>query len=320
MLDPEYTADERFGFLPTYLSGDWLLDSAMRANPRAIEYFDMQKAYYEATLSLVGKMAERGVKFLAGSDYPNPWCYPGFSLHDEMALMVEGGMNNLEALQTATLNPAIFLNKEDSYGKLAKGKKASMILLDKNPLEDISNTKSISAVFVRGKAFMREELDKSLEDIKYNLQNQFELGTWLKASAQASGLDAALDSLDFMMANENCNPRLVEKEINGMGYEMMFKGDMESAEKLLKKNVELFPESYNVYDSYAEVQMKLGNYDEAKKNFQKTLELNPWSDYSKAMLDSLNSGGSPAPSGGSLKYFMPHSTAHFLHEHNHDHK
>jgi tetratricopeptide (TPR) repeat protein len=105
-----------------------------------------------------------------------------------------------------------------------------------------------------------------------------------------------------------------------MGYEMMFKGDMESAEKLLKKNVELFPESYNVYDSYAEVQMKLGNYDEAKKNFQKTLELNPWSDYSKAMLDSLNSGGSPAPSGGSLKYFMPHSTAHFLHEHNHDHK
>jgi len=298
MLDPEYTADERFGFLPTYLSGDWLLDSAMTANPRAIEYFDKQKAYFEATLPLVGKMSDRGVKFLAGSDYPNPWCFPGFSLHDEMALMVEGGMDNLSALQTATINPAIFMEKEDSYGNLGKGKMASLVILDKNPLEDITNTQSISAVLLKGKVFTREELDRNLEDIRFNLENQFEIFPWLKASIDYGGLDAAVDSLNFIIENKNCNLRLAEKEINSIGYELMRFGDMNTAEKLLKKNVELFPESFNAYDSYAEVLMSLGNYEEARKNYQKALELNPYATSAKTMLDSLTSGNYQPPTGG----------------------
>lgn len=319
MLDEDYTNDGRLEYVPNYMTNTWMLDSAERTNPSMIAYVESQKAYYEKSFGLVGKMAERGVKFLAGTDYPNPWCFPGFSLHDEMALMVEGGMDNLTALQTATLNPALFLKNEDKYGVLEKGKIASLVLLNKNPLEDIANTKSIEMVVLRGKVFERKELDQSLENIKYNLANQFEVAPWLKASIEDHGIDAALDSLDIILAEKPCSPRLAEEDINMTGYEFMMYRDLESAAKVLGKNVELFPESFNVYDSYAEIQMSLGNFEEAKKNYQKALELNPYSENAKAMLDSLQNSSSWQPNTGARMVFMPHFRAHLNSEHGHLH-
>jgi len=319
MLDREYTNDERLAYVPEYMTNTWMLDSAERSHPRTIAYVESQNAFHESTFGLVGEMSNLGVRFLAGTDYPNPWCFPGFSLHDEMALFVEGGMDNLTALQSATLNPAIFLKKEDKYGSLEKGKMASMVLLNKNPLEDIANTQSIEAVFLRGKVFERDELDQSLETIKYNLADQFEVAPWLRTSIKNQGIDVALDSLDIIIAQEPCNPRLTEKDINMLGYELMMYDDTESAAKLLAKNVELFPESFNVYDSYAEVQMTMGNFEEAKKNYQKALELNPYLENAKVMLDSLKHSGSWQPEAGGRMIFLPHYRAHLNSEHGHQH-
>jgi imidazolonepropionase-like amidohydrolase len=115
---------------------------------------------------LVGRMQKAGVALLAGTDDANPYSMPGFSLHDELAMLVEAGLTPAEALRAATLNPATFLNRLDSLGTVAPGKLADLVLLDANPLEDIRNTAKVNAVVLRGRLFDRTELDRVLAVIE----------------------------------------------------------------------------------------------------------------------------------------------------------
>jgi imidazolonepropionase-like amidohydrolase len=115
---------------------------------------------------LVGTMHKAGVNILAGTDDGNPFCFPGFSLHDELAMLVDAGLTPLEALQTATINPAKFLNRLHLLGTIEKGKLADLILLDANPLADIHNTTRIYAVLVNGRFVGRQDLDRILEDVE----------------------------------------------------------------------------------------------------------------------------------------------------------
>jgi imidazolonepropionase-like amidohydrolase len=96
---------------------------------------------------------------MAGTDFLNPYTFPGFSLHDELANLNEAGLTPAEALRAATLNPAIFMNATDSLGTVATGKRADLVLLDANPLDDIHNTQKINAVILNGKLYDRATLD-----------------------------------------------------------------------------------------------------------------------------------------------------------------
>jgi imidazolonepropionase-like amidohydrolase len=75
---------------------------------------------------------------------------PGVDLHNELALLVEAGFSPMEALQAATLNPAKFLRKTDTFGTIQVGRVADLVLLNANPLEDISHTRKINAVVLGG--------------------------------------------------------------------------------------------------------------------------------------------------------------------------
>ena len=99
---------------------------------------------------LLQGMREAGVGFMAGTDAPSIWAVVGQSLHKELALFVRAGFTPLEALQTATRNPAAYLGLLDSFGTVEEGKAADLVLLEANPLEDIANTKRIAAVVLRG--------------------------------------------------------------------------------------------------------------------------------------------------------------------------
>jgi imidazolonepropionase-like amidohydrolase len=127
----------------------------------------LRKKYFAANLQMVGAMHRAGVPFLAGTDAaPGVYIMPGFSLHDELANFVEAGFTPMEALQTATSGPAKFLGSENSYGSVEAGKIADLVLLSANPLDDIHNTKKISAVVVNGRLFDRAALDRILKQVE----------------------------------------------------------------------------------------------------------------------------------------------------------
>jgi hypothetical protein len=112
-----------------------------------------------------------GLPTLAATDAGMPvlrTVTPGFSLHAELALYAAEGMTPLEALQTATLNPAKMLHGTDSLGTVTQGKLADLILLDANPLDDITNTTTIRAVVANGRYFDRTALDELLIKAKQN--------------------------------------------------------------------------------------------------------------------------------------------------------
>lgn len=102
-------------------------------------------------MALVNRLGKMGVMILAGTDFAGmPFVYPGISLHQELGLLVESGLSNYEALKTATINPAIFMSQQRHYGSISLGKYADMLLLEKNPLEDIAHTKTIDLVILKG--------------------------------------------------------------------------------------------------------------------------------------------------------------------------
>ena len=115
---------------------------------------------------MVGEMNSAGVKLLAGTDTAYGYPVAGFALHDELALFVHAGLSPMEALQTATINPAKFFGKETELGTIEKGKLADLILLEADPLADISNTKKINAVVLNGRLFDRNGLGKMLIEIE----------------------------------------------------------------------------------------------------------------------------------------------------------
>lgn len=107
-------------------------------------------------------MARAGVGILAGCDA----MIPGFCVHDELAAMVDAGMAPLAALQTATVNPARYLGRESTLGTVAAGRQADLVLLEKNPLEDIDNVRGIHGVVSAGRFLDRSALDQLLARAK----------------------------------------------------------------------------------------------------------------------------------------------------------
>ncbi len=126
-----------------------------------------RKRFVAKELEVVKAMHDAGIPFLAGTDTASGvYVFPGFSLHEELQRFVAAGFTPMEALQTATLNPAKFLGMDDRLGTIEKGKAADLVLLDANPLDDIRNTQKIAAVVANGRYFSRADLDKMLAGVE----------------------------------------------------------------------------------------------------------------------------------------------------------
>lgn len=162
--DPQFRNDDRLRYFGGQMR-TWLSKNAvMERKDFAPSDFAIERELLNRRKWLVGKLFRAGVPMLAGTDTPNPFCFPGFGLHDELALMVESGVTPLGALQAATRNPAMFLNATDKYGSVSPGKIADLVLLDADPLTDIHNTTKIREVFFGGKEFDRTALDEMLKN------------------------------------------------------------------------------------------------------------------------------------------------------------
>jgi imidazolonepropionase-like amidohydrolase len=131
------------------------------------EYWVQRRAAFKKELAVVGELRRAGVPFLAGTDSGGlSYTYYGFSLHDELAFLVQAGFTPMDALQAATSKAAQFLGLADQVGTVTAGKQADLVLLEANPLDDIRNTQSIRAVVVRGRYLDRVALDGLLARAK----------------------------------------------------------------------------------------------------------------------------------------------------------
>jgi imidazolonepropionase-like amidohydrolase len=123
----------------------------------------LRKRFFQMELEMTMAMFRAGVPFLAGTDTAaGVHVFPGFSLHQELALFVRAGLTPMQALQTATRNPAEFLGRLADMGTVEPGKIADLVLLDADPLADIDNTRRIRAVVLAGRYLARADLDDLL--------------------------------------------------------------------------------------------------------------------------------------------------------------
>jgi imidazolonepropionase-like amidohydrolase len=122
-------------------------------------------AFIELRDKILKSLYNAGVGMLLGSDAPQIFNVPGFSIQHELKAMVDAGIPNYDALKSGTLNPAIFFGKENEFGMVKAGHSADLILLNANPLDDISAISSRSGVMVRGRWMPESEIQQRLAEI-----------------------------------------------------------------------------------------------------------------------------------------------------------
>ena len=130
--------------------------AAQVPGPLGYRYTDFMK-------KVAGALHRAGVPLMAGTDaMGGPLVAPGSSLHRELELLTESGLSPYEAMRAATVVPATFLGKEKEFGTIATGKRADLLLIDGNPLEDVTRLKRPNGVMTRGRWFTREQLQQML--------------------------------------------------------------------------------------------------------------------------------------------------------------
>ncbi len=164
----DFAHDPRAKYVPaSWKDGTWKRFTGEIIHDFNTDDLATRQRFVEKELEVVKAMHSAGVPFLAGTDTPpGVYVFPGSSLHEELQRFVAAGLSPLEALQTATLNPAIFLGMENKLGTIEPEKYADLLLLDANPLDDIRNTQKIAAVIVNGRYLPRTELDKMLQSVE----------------------------------------------------------------------------------------------------------------------------------------------------------
>jgi tetratricopeptide (TPR) repeat protein len=275
-------------YMPPRLREEWNReDSANDFGPRSSEDHAFFKKEFAKELELVGAMQKAGVGILAGTDTSNPYCMPGFSLHDELGLLVKAGLTPMQALQAATSNPARFLGTEKDFGTIEEGKVADLVLLDANPLDDIANSRKISSVIYGGKLFPRAALDTMLAKIEA-LASRTPIGEVLAKTIREKDIAAAVQQYHELKATQPSGYDFSENELIQLGYQLLRQKKIPDAIEIFKLSVEDYPKSYNTWDSLAEAYMDHGDKDLAIKNYQKSLELNPNNTNAVKNLKQLN--------------------------------
>jgi imidazolonepropionase-like amidohydrolase len=164
----DYARDPDIGYTPRtwiekkYPSMQRSIVETMDTDPLAV-----RRQFVDHELDIVRKLHLAGVPFLAGTDTPaGVGVTPGISLHLELQRFVAAGFTPLEALQTATINPARFFGKMSEYGGVQAGGVADLVILRANPLDDIANTRAIGGVVADGQYYSEADIDALRERLK----------------------------------------------------------------------------------------------------------------------------------------------------------
>jgi len=151
-----------------YLSSAYIESWRQTASAPIEDRVRAERAYrraHELREQLVRELRDAGARLLLGGDTPNPFVIPGFSAHDELALLVQAGLTPYEAIRAGTSDAAEFLDARDEFGTVVPGLRADLVLCQANPLEDVSNVAKRVGVMLRGRWLSADALDAMLEDV-----------------------------------------------------------------------------------------------------------------------------------------------------------
>ena len=250
---------------------------------------------------LVKALEDAGVPILSGTDASDVGPVAGFGLHQELQEFVNDGFTPYQALRTATVNPALYFRQSNQWGTIETGKRADMVLLDANPLENIRNTTKIAGVVLQGKWIEESKLQADLVGVPaaYEARIQ-EMQSWLeKDPTKAEVLMTAIDPFGSIAASaleriaDEKDPKTLEATlrqirsrlpnsnavseaaINTLGYQLFRKQKTAQAIAVLRLNTQEFPKSANTWDSLGEVLLKSGDVSGGVANYKKALEVDP---------------------------------------------
>ena len=156
----DYTKDPDLDYAAhTWVSKHWPAAQKSILNSLDTDPLPIREKFVTHELDIVRKLHAADVPFLAGTDTPaGVDVIPGISLHLELQRFVAAGFTPLQALQTATLNPAKFIHRLDDFGTVQPGRIADLVLLKANPLENIANTRTIEGVITDGRYLSQQDL------------------------------------------------------------------------------------------------------------------------------------------------------------------
>ncbi len=241
----------------------------------------------ELQMALAAAFHAAGVPLMPGTDAPFDFVVPGFSLHDELAFLVRCGLTPLEALRAATLVPARFLRVDRESGSVAPAKRADLVLVEGNPLEDIAASARVWGVFVNGRWLPRDELDERLTALAARHGALEERVRGLASDLAAGRFVEALARYRAEPAGDRRLADWLEGRINAAGYELLRAKRLDEALALFRLNTETFPEAFNTWDSLGEACLEKGDRAEAIRHYERSLELDPANGNARRMIDRI---------------------------------
>ena len=164
--DPDFRDDPRRKYLPDFVWNEWQADAdrmvALDPSPAGRR---AMRGFYETGLEITGRAHDAGVKIALGTDAGDTYVFPGSAAHDELGELVKAGLSPAEALAAGTIRAAELLRVDDDHGTVEPGKRADLVLLAADPLEDASHVREIEAVVFGGTLYERSELDALLAGV-----------------------------------------------------------------------------------------------------------------------------------------------------------
>ncbi|NNE46581.1 MAG: amidohydrolase family protein [Rhodothermales bacterium] len=262
------------------------------------------RARLEKEHEIARRLHSEGVTLLAGTDASTSGVFPGDAMHEELEQLVAAGLSPGEALVIATVNPADFLvrcvDAEIRTGRVAVDHRADLVLLDRNPLEDIRNSREISGVVLAGRWHSRESLEARLDSLDRAYVELREEVINLEKDLFSGRTDDAREIFD--RARKRWSGEILFSQYTPffVGYGFLY-GDngfnsdpdkLRSALELYRMYTETYPQFHSAHYQLGLAQKANGLTDEARRSFEKALEIHAYyPDAKRQLAELLESSG-----------------------------
>jgi len=275
--------DAEMAYLHPNTAFDWQVSNINRRDE--IENFVVRGQWkFDLMQELTTRFQQAGVLQVLGTDASASGLFPGKSAHRELTELVKAGLSNFDALSIGTSNAGEFVRRYIDagvrFGQINPGYRADLVLLSKNPLEDIRNARNVVGVSVNGVWTDRSELDnqRGMLAARFALIN--DINNQVDIALEKND---AIDILRTLLATHGEDTeitRSVEVRVNSAGYGAAFEDRMERAREILEIGTKLYPDSANAWDSLAEIMLELGERQKSIEYYRHALKIDP--DFSNA--------------------------------------